>query len=220
MLFGGRYDNREISFQDNDRGLVLYRYGSSPEDVPLTAGTMIRVAAGQHIFIMKGNELTDVWDQGVYRLIPEMFPRLADTGAFRNHPYGPLDAELYFISTEPITERKWATRTPALVQEAGRVYRVRAYGTHDFHVHDVIGFILDVFIDRGLKNTYEVLGFLATRVAGAFTATVSEMGLPVLEVINHPGEISDLVKDKANRSLVGTGIEFINVLIEGSSLPD
>ena len=220
MLFGKANNTRPICFRDNDRGLVLYRYGSDPEDLPLTAGSTITVEPGQHIFIMKGNQLTDVWDQGTYRLIPEMFPRLAETGAFRSHPYGPLEAELYFITADPITERKWATRTPALVQEAGRVYRVRAYGTYDFRVHDVIGFILDVFIDRGLKTTYEVVNFLSTRTAGAFTATVSEMNLPVLEIINHPGEISSLVREKANRSLVGTGLEFINVLIEGSSLPD
>lgn len=220
MLFSRRRNNRPISFQDNDRGLVLYRYGSATEDLPLTSGSLILVAPGQHIFLMKGNELADVWDQGSYRLSPEMFPRLADTDAFRDRPNSPLEADLYYVSTEPITERKWATRTPALVQEAGQVYRVRAYGTYDFRVHDVFSFILDVFTDRGLKNTYEVVNFLNTRVAGAFTATVSEMSLPVLEIINHPGEISGLVKEKANRSLVGTGIEFINVLIEGTSLPD
>ncbi len=220
MLFGRRKKDRPISFQDNDRGLVLYRYGSDPEDLPLTAGSLILVAPGQYIFIMKGNDLTDVWDQGAYRLGPEMFPRLADTGAFRDTPCGPMDADLYFVTTDPVTERKWATRTPALVQEAGRVYRVRAYGTYDLRIHDVIGFILDVFIDRGLKNTFEVANFLATRAAGAFTATVSEMSVPVTEIINHPGEISGLVKEKANRSLVGTGIELINVLIEGTSLPD
>ena len=219
MLFG-RPNNRPISFRDDDRGLVLYRYGSAPEDLPLIPGSTIQVDPGQHIFIIRDDQLTDVWDQGTYPLTPEMFPRLADTGAFSGRRGAPLEADLYYVSTAPITERKWATRTPALVQEAGRVYRVRAYGTHDFRVHDVIGFILDVFIDRGLKNTYEVVNFLATRLAGAFTATVSEMSLPVLEIINHPGEISDLVKEKANRSLVGTGIEYINVLIEGTSLPD
>ena len=49
---------------------------------------------------------------------------------------------------------------------------------------------------------------------------IFEMGIPVLELINHPREISELVKKKANRQVEALGVEFLNVQIEGTSLPD
>ncbi len=222
MLFGKKRSNDKnvIRFEDKDRGLVLYRYGSDPGDLPLLRNTRIFVAEGQYIVCLCGNSLADVWDWGEYRLVPEEFPLLAEKKAFPSRGGKPVNATLYFVNTDPITERKWATKTPALVREGEQIYRVRAYGTYDYRVKDPIGFMLEAFINRGLKNSYEVMGALFTFVSGAFTATVSEMGIPVLELINHPREISELVKKKANRQVEALGVEFLNVQIEGTSLPD
>lgn len=222
MLFAKKRNNDKnlIRFEDNDRGLVLYRYGSDPGDLPLLPGSRIFVAEGQYIVFMCGNAIADVWDWGEYKLIPEEFPLLAEKKAFPARSGNPVKAELYYVSTDPITERKWATKTPALVREGEHLYRVRAYGTQDYRVTDPITFMLEAFIKRGLKNSFEVMGELSTLLAGAFTATASEMGIPVLELINHPREISDLVRKKANLRAEELGIEFLNVLIEGTSLPD
>lgn len=222
MIFGKKKSNDKnvIRFEDKDRGLVLYRYGSDPGDLPLLRNTRIFVGEGQHIVFICGNTLADVWDWGEYRLIPDEFPLLAEKKAFPAKSGKPVNASLYYVSTDPITERKWATKTPALVREAEQIYRVRAYGTYDYRVKDPIGFMLEAFMNRGLKNSYEVMGALSTLLAGAFTATASEMGIPVLELINHPREISDLVRKKANLQADLMGVEFLNVLIEGTSLPD
>ncbi|MBP3729207.1 MAG: SPFH domain-containing protein [Lachnospiraceae bacterium] len=219
MFFGwGKRKKRNlIRFEDEDRGLVLYRYGSGSGDLPLLRDSRIRVERGQQIALICGGRLTDVWDEGEYVLNPETFPLAEEAGAFSSQPVG---AELYYINTNPITERKWATKTPALVEEKGTLYRVRAYGTYDFRVTDPIGFVLEAFVNRGLKTTYEVVGALATFAAGAFTATACEMRIPVLDLINHPREISELVRKKAGLSAAPLGIELLNVLIEGTSLPD
>ena len=221
-LFGRRkdYSRQVIRFNDEDRGLVLYRYGSESGDLPLLRSTRIQVKKGQHIAFICGESLGDVWDEGEYALTPGNFPRLEEHKAFPARVSKAVQAELYFLNTGPVTERKWATKTPALVQEGGRLYRVRAYGIHDFKVTDPIGFMLEAFLNRGLKTTYEVMGELSTILAGAFTATVSEMSMPVPELINHPREISDLVRQKANLRASALGIEFLRVLIEGASLPD
>ena len=222
MLFGRTNNARGgvIRFADEGRGLVIYRYGVNKEDLPLLPGTRIEVAQDQYIVFMVGNTMADVYDSGSYVLTPENFPMLAERVPFRTRPIRPIKADLYFINMEPITERKWATRNPALVQEGGKTYRVRAYGTYDFEVTDAIPFMLEVFRGRGLRSTFEVVSFLPTVIAGAFAATVSELKMSVTEIINHPWEISELVCGKANQSLRKLGIELINVTIEGASLPD
>ena len=221
MIFGRwKNDYGVIRFSDKGRGLVLYRYGSDGQDLPLLPGTKIEVAEGQAIAFVVDGALADVFDKGSYRLTPENFPMLAEKVVFRTRPLKPLKAELYFINMAPITERKWATRSPALVREDGKNYLVRAYGTYDFQVTDAIPFMLEVFRGRGFQTTYEVVGFLPTLIAGAFAATVSELKMPVPEIINHPWEISALVCGKADRSARQMGLEITNVMIEGASLPD
>lgn len=221
MLFGRKWnDSNVIRFADGGRNLVIYRYGSDRLDLPLLPGTEIRVADGQAIAFMVGRELADVFDRGTYRLTPENFPLLAEKTAFRLRPVRPIKAELYYISLAPITERKWATRSPALVREDGKNQLVRAYGTYDFQVTDPIPFMLEVFRGRGFETTYEVVSFLPSLIAGAFAATVSELRMPVPEIINHPWEISALVCGKANQSAKHLGLEITNVMIEGASLPD
>jgi membrane protease subunit (stomatin/prohibitin family) len=221
MLFGRKW-NRDgvIRFADGGRGLVIYRYGSDSRDLPLLPGSRIEVAAGQAIAFVVENALADVFDKGSYVLTPENFPMLAEKVAFRTRPIRPIQAELYFINMNPVTERKWATRSPALVRENGETYRVRAYGTYDFRVIDAIPFMLEVFRSRGFQTTYEIVSFLPTLIASAFAATVSELKMPVPEIVNHPWEISSLVCGKASQSAGELGLEITNVTIEGASLPD
>lgn len=209
-----------IRFTDEGRNLVIYRYGSDSRDLLLLPGSRIRVEEGQAIAFMAGHELADVFDKGLYLLTPENFPILAEKSPFRMRPVRPVRAELYFINMQPVTERKWATRSPALVREEGRNLLVRAYGTYDFQVTDAIPFMLEVFRSRGFQTTYEIVSFLPTLIAGAFAATVSELRMPVPEIINHPWEISSLVCRKANQSAAPLGLEIMNVMIEGASLPD
>lgn len=222
MLFWRRKDSHDgvIRFSDEGRGLAIYRYGSDGKDLLLLPGTRIEVAEGQAIAFFAGSELADVFDRGSYLLTPENFPMLAEKRPFRLRPIRPIKAELYFINLDPITERKWATRSPALVRENGQNFRVRAYGTYDFQVTDVIPFLLEVFRKRGFQTSYEIVSFLPTLIAGAFAATVSELKMPVAEIINHPWEISSLVCGKANQSAKSLGLEITNVMIEGASLPD
>ena len=221
MLFGKKWrENSVIRFADEGRNLVLYHYGSDRKDLMLLPGTEIRAAEGQAIAFMVGSELADVFDKGNYLLTPENFPRLAEKTSFRLRPIRPVRAELYFINLDPLTERKWATRSPALVWQDGKHYLLRAYGTYDFQVTDPIPFMLEVFRNRGLQTTYEVVSFLPTLLAGAFAATVSELKMPVADVINHAWTISDMVCAKANQSAAQLGLEFLHVTIEGASLPD
>lgn len=221
MLFGKR-GNRDgvIRFEDSGRNLVLYRYGSDGKDLMLLPGTRIEVAESQAIAFMTGNELADVFDKGSYLLTPENFPRLAEKTSFRLRPIRPIRAELYYINLDPITERKWATRSPALVWQDGQHYQLRAYGTYDFQVTDPIPFMLEMFRNHGLQSTYEVVSFLPTLLAGAFASVVGELKMPVAEVVNHAWTISDLVCAKASQSAAHLGLEFLHVTIEGASLPD
>ena len=221
MLFRTTWKNNNvIRFSDQDRGLVIYRYGSDRLDLPLLPGTRIEVAEDQYIVFMVGSEMADVFDKGTYALTPQSFPLLAEKTRFTMRPVRPIAAELYFINLRPITERKWATRSPVLVQENGQNYRVRAYGTYDFRVTDAIPFMLEVFRGRGLQNTYEIVSFLPTLIAHAFAATVSELKLPVMQTVNHAWEISELVARKADQAASKMGMEILHVTIEGASLPE
>lgn len=221
MLFGrkNKYKN-VIRFADEDRGLVLYRYGSDKEDLPLLPGSVIQVLPGQEIAFMTDEGLADVMDEGNYRLNAETFLILAERIPFEIRPLRPLKAELYFVNKAPVTERKWATKSPALVEQNGHMYAVRAFGTYGFQVTDVIAFLWEIFFKRGLKSTYEITAYLSSMLANAFSAIVGEMSVPVTSLINHPQELSDAVRSKANRLTRDMGFCFIDVMIEGASLPD
>ena len=221
MLFRrkDKYKN-VIRFSDEDRGLVIYRYGSDKEDLPLLPGSVIQVLPHQEIAFMTQEGLADVMDEGNYRLNAETFLILAERIPFLTRPLTPLKAELYFVSKAPVTERKWATKSPALIEQQGHMYAVRAFGTYDFQVKDVIAFLWEIFFKRGLKSTYEITAYLPVLLANAFSAVISEMNLPVTSIINHPRELSDLVREKANRLARDMGFSFTDVVIEGASLPE
>lgn len=215
--FGKRAAEKEIGFRNQNRDLVLYRYGTNKQDLPLLAGSRIRVREHQYIVFMSGGEVADVWDSGLYLLTEAYFPILAERISFSDRP---LKAELYFLNTAPVTEHKWATRTPALLQDERGMHQVRAYGTYDFRIRDSILFMMEAFIRRGLKDTAELASFLLTLVAGAFSSTLSDLRMPVTEVINHAWQLSDPVRRRADRLAAEMGLEILNVNIEGASLPD
>ncbi|MBQ4424494.1 MAG: SPFH domain-containing protein [Lachnospiraceae bacterium] len=212
-------NNAAIRFHDAGRGLAVYRYGSESGDLPLLPGLRIEVASDQMIAFVQNGELVDTWDEGSYVLGATMFPGLAERGAFTRADR-PVPAELYFLNLTRITDRKWATRTPVLRNENGKLYAIRAFGKMAYRIQDGIGFILEAFLNRKLQTSFELNDYLATLTAGAFAAVAGEQNLPVTEIINHYASLSDLVLMKANQAAAPLGVEITGVLIEGASLPD
>ena len=212
-------NDRVIRFRDGGRDLVIYRYGTGADDLPLFPGSRIEVAKNQFIAFVRDGELLDTWDAGEYLLGYEMFPALAEKGLIQFRPYRPVDAQLYFLNLNRISDLKWATRTPALKEQGGKMYQIRAYGKYAFKISDGIGFMLESFLRRGLQTTFDVLVYLPAVIAGAFAIVVEEMNVPVTGIINHYSALSDLVMMRANETTKKYGIEITGVLIEGASLP-
>ena len=114
-------NDRVIRFRDGGRDLVIYRYGTGADDLPLFPGSRIEVAKNQFIAFVRDGELLDTWDAGEYLLGYEMFPALAEKGLIQFRPYRPVDAQLYFLNLNRISDLKWATRTPALKEQGGKM---------------------------------------------------------------------------------------------------
>ena len=209
--------DRTVCFSQEGRNLLLYRYGSDRKDLTLQPDIRIKVEEDQYLAWVAGDELADVLGPGEYRLNAGHFLMLAERIDLNRRP---LQADLFFLSMDLITDRKWATRSPVLIRQGEDVHQLRAYGSFDIKIEDPITFMLESFLNRGLKNTYDVIQYLPGLVAGAFASVVSHIPVAVTEIINHAWTLSDMVRNRVDAEAKKLGLSVPNVRIEGASLPE
>lgn len=98
--------------------------------------------------------------------------------------------------------------------------RIRAFGKFAFRIIDIPTFMREIFGTKGIVMTYDIIEYLSSMVTEAFSVTVGESSISVLDLATEYRLFSGEIQNRLNEQAAAIGVQFSDVLIENISLPD
>ena len=210
-----------IEFEDKSNKLIVTKFQRESGNNELKQGSKVIVRESQNAVFLKGGQLADILPPGTYSLRTENFPVLSTLKAFPYLFVSPVIADLYFVSTRQFIDNKWATKNPIMKRDNDfSMVRIRAFGKFAFRITDVAVFMREIFGTKGIVMTYDIVEYLSSMVTEAFSTTVGESPMSVLDLAAEYRKFSTTIQEKLNAQTSTIGVQFSDILIENVSLPD
>lgn len=210
-----------IEFEDKSNKLIVTKFQRESGNNELKQGSKVIVRESQSAVFLKGGQLADILPPGTYSLKTENFPVLSTLKAFPYLFVSPVIADLYFVSTRQFIDNKWATKNPIMKRDNDfSMVRIRAFGKFAFRITDVGAFMREIFGTKGIVMTYDIVEYLSSMVTEAFSTTVGESPMSVLDLAAEYRKFSTIIQEKLNSQTSTIGVQFSDILIENVSLPD
>lgn len=210
-----------IEFEDKTNKLIVSKFHRESGNNELKQGSKVIVRESQSAVFLKGGKLAEVLSPGTYSLKTENFPILSSLMAFPYFFASPVIADLYFVSTRQFIDNKWATKNPIMKRDGDlNMVRIRAFGKFAFRITNPAAFMREIFGTKGIVMTYDIVEYLSSMVTEAFSTTIGEASMAVLDLAAAYKQISTVMQLKLNTQTTQIGIQFSDIFIENISLPE
>lgn len=210
-----------IECVDKSNKIIVSKFRRESGDNELKQGTKVVVRESQVAVFLKEGQLADILLPGTYSLDTGNLPILSSLEAFPYFFFSPVTADVYFVSMKQFIDNKWATKNPIMKRDRDfSMVRIRAFGKYAFRISDVASFMQEIFGTRGIVMTYDIVTYLSSMVAEAFSAVVGESEASVLDLAAEYRKLAEKMQERLNGQMEAVGIEFSDILIENISLPD
>lgn len=210
-----------IEYEDKSNKLIVVKFQRESGNNELKQGSKVIVRESQSAVFIKGGQLADILPPGTYSLKTDNMPVLSTIKAFPYLFVSPVIADLYFVSTRQFIDNKWATKNPIMKRDRDfNVVRIRAFGKFAFRITDVAAFMREIFGTKGIVMTFDIVEYLSSMVTEAFSTTVGETTMSVLDLAAEYRKLSSTIQTKLNEQTKTIGVQFSDVLVENVSLPD
>lgn len=210
-----------IEFEDKTNKLLVAKFHRESGNNELKQGSKVIVRESQSAVFLKGGKLAEVLSPGTYSLKTENFPILSSLMAFPYFFTSPVIADLYFVSTRQFIDNKWATKNPIMKRDGDlNMVRIRAFGKFAFRITNPAAFMREIFGTKGIVMTYDIIEYLSSMVTEAFSTTVGEASMAVLDLAAAYKQISITMQMKLNTQTSQIGIQFSDIFVENISLPE
>lgn len=208
-----------IEWRDQSGGILVQRF--ERHDHEIKNGAQLVVRPGQRAVFVNEGEIADAFEPGTYRLETKNMPILATLKGWKYGFDSPFKAEVYFINTTELLDRKWGTPTPVMMRDADfGMVRLRARGNISYRV-GLSKEMIQRFVGARPEFTIDDMeGQLRTRVVSSLSDCLGEMKIPALELVSQYDEISTFMRDKLADVFVKLGLELISFTVENVSLPE
>lgn len=205
----------------DDRGdTLLWRFPIYDQSITDQSKLVVREA--QAAVFLSGGQLSQVFSAGTYTLDT---PNSPIWSFFHTLGYGlqnPYKGDVLFVSTRQHTNNGWGTQNPFMMRdpEIGPV-RVRAFGSFSFRVTEPARFLRELVGTDGHFTVDEVVGQLKKRVVASFTTAVAQLGVPVLDLAAHYGDLGDAIRDRMSPELEQAyGVALTDFTVANISVPE
>lgn len=210
-----------IEYEDKSNKLIVAKFQRESGNNELKQGSKVIVRESQSAVFLKGGQLADILPPGTYSLKTDNMPVLSTLKAFPYLFVSPITADLYFVSTRQFIDNKWATKNPIMKRDSDfNMVRIRAFGKFAFQITDVAAFMREIFGTKGIVMTYDIVKYLSSMVTEAFSTTVGETSMSVLDLAAEYRNFSSTIQARLNEQTKVIGVWFSDILVENVSLPD
>jgi membrane protease subunit (stomatin/prohibitin family) len=207
-----------VEWIDNSRDTLVWRFPRYENEIKNGAQLIVResqVAA----FIHQG-QLGDVFVPGTYTLSTKNLPILSTLQGWKYGFESPFKAEVYFISTRTVTDRKWGTKNPIMMRdpEFGMV-RLRAFGSFAIKVKDAATFLRQVAGTEARFTVDEIEDQLRDLIVARFADALGTNKMAALDLAGNYDRLGRWAAAQIQPDFDGFGVQIVNLLVENISLP-
>lgn len=201
--------------------LIVVKYVRKSGNNEIKQGAKLIVRESQSAIFVCHGKVADLIGPGTHTLDTDNLPILSKLEAWKYGFNSPIQSDLYFVSTKILTDNKWGTKNPFIIEdERFGVVRIRGFGTFGYRVSDPILFMKEVFGTQQVVTTADIETLVNSIVIESVIDAIGEMKLSVTSLAMNYREIGDLALTKGNEKLTPKGISFQNVNVENISIPE
>jgi hypothetical protein len=185
-----------VEWVDDGRHTLVWRFPRYHNQIK--NGAQLIVRPGQLAIFVREGKLADVFGPGTHRLETRNLPVLSTLSGWAKGFDSPFKAEVYFVSTRPITDLKWGTPSPVLLRDPdfGPV-RVRAFGTYTLRAVDPRRMLEQLVGTDSSFEADEIGELLRAILATAFADLVANSEIALLDLSKNYQSLSDQLRDLA-----------------------
>jgi membrane protease subunit (stomatin/prohibitin family) len=208
-----------VEWLDDSSETLVYRFVRHENEIK--NGAQLIVRPGQAAVFVDQGRIADVFAPGRYELRTENLPILSTLRGWKYGFDSPFKAEVYFVTTRQITNRKWGTKNPVMMRDAdfGPV-RLRAFGSYSIKVNDPGKLIAEIVGTSGHFTVDQIGDQLRDMVTARFTDALGEARIPALDLASNQDEIGDRLISRMQPEFAAYGLELTKLLVENISLPE
>ena len=208
-----------IQWMEDDRDTIVYRFPVFNQAIQ--DGGRLVVREGQAAVFVNEGQLSDVFGPGTYDISSRTKALWSFFDSIKYQLNYPYKGDIFFVSTRRFTEQRWGTPNPVMMRDAqlGPV-RLRAFGIYSYRIGDPAAFIREIVGNVGLFTTDEINGQLKRKLQSAFSDTVGESKIPVLDAASRYTELGDALLPLINPAVTGKyGLRIESFVLENLSVP-
>jgi membrane protease subunit (stomatin/prohibitin family) len=207
-----------IEWLDPSNNTLVHRFERYQNEIKNNAKLTVR--EGQVAVFVNEGQIADVFTPGMYTLNTQNLPILSTLKGWKYGFDSPFKAEVYFVSTRNMTDQKWGTRNPIILNDLRfGMLEIRAFGTYVMRVNDAPLFLKEIVGTDGHFTTDEISEQLRSMIVTQFTDAAGEAKLPVENYASNVNEISKYVQEIITPEFAKYGLEVTKFLIENVSMP-
>jgi membrane protease subunit (stomatin/prohibitin family) len=207
-----------IDWTDDTGDTLVWRFPRYENEIKYGAKLVVRESQTA-AFINEG-KLADVFAPGTHTLQTQNLPILSTLKGWKYGFESPFKAEVYFVSTRTVTDRKWGTKNPILLRDAefGMV-RLRAFGTYALRVSDPAAFLRQVAGTEARFTIEQIEDQLRDLVVARFADALGSAKVAAIDLAGNYDRVGRLIAAQIQPDFTAFGLQIVNLLVENISLP-
>ena len=208
-----------IEWTDDSRDTLSYRFPDDDKEIKNGAQLIVRESQiAQFVYL---GEFGDTFTPGKFTLTTDNIPVLTKLKSWKYGFNSPFKADVYYVTTRVFTGNKWGTSNPIMMRDNDfGIVRVRAFGTHDFHIIEPKRFLKEVAGTDDHFRLDEFADTMRSRIVSVFSDALATAKIPVLDVASRYTEVGEALLPVINPIILSKyGIEMTSFILENVSVP-
>lgn len=207
-----------IDWTDDSGDTLVWRFPRYDNEIKYGAKLVVRESQSA-AFINEG-KLADVFGPGTYTLQTQNLPILSTLKGWKYGFESPFKAEVYFVSTRTVTDRKWGTKNPIMLRDAEfGLVRLRAFGTFAIRVSDPAAFLRQVAGTESRFTVEQIEDQLRDLLVARFADSLGSAKIAAIDLAGNYDRIGRMVAAQIQPDFTAFGLQIVNLLVENISLP-
>ncbi|MBM3137927.1 MAG: helix-turn-helix domain-containing protein [Chloroflexi bacterium] len=177
----------------------------------LRLGSQVIVRESQKAIFFRDGKALDVLGPGRHTIATANIPLLIDLigKAFNNRT--PFTAEVYYVTTKELADRKWGTPQPIIVRNPGvglGIALLQGFGTYSYQINDAQQFVTQIVGAQGMYRTEDIENRLRVMLLSKLQDLLGETTgkKSVLDLIGLTEELGSGVRAKAQDDFEAIGL--------------
>lgn len=209
-----------VEWIDDSRHTLVWRFPRYQNEIK--NGAQLIVRPGQMAVFVSQGQLADVFEPGQYDLNTANLPILSTLKGWKYGFNSPFKAEVYFVSTRPVTDLKWGTPNPIMLRdpEFGPI-RMRAFGTYTLKAVEPKALLKEIVGTDGEVSTDEVTELMRSIIVEALSDMLGKAQVAALDLASKYRELAEKLRLQVIERIDDEyGLDCPQLFIVNISLPE